>query len=212
MGMWKCRTPPNPAAPPPPLLPLFLANHLATLLYLGHSNVLLLPPLADALCHNLPPPLKKRRKKETGRRGRARKWSWKKPGTFSPTTAEAALRIFLMPFSSLISPPLWAVGSSLRSAPRLPFLSFLSWFVLYSNHQWNLLKNHSHLSVSERQLMFRGTPEPLVLFLVFLGGFFWSFVVLPLLIIIGSSIGKANERERGGEIEEQVQKRQMQDM
>lgn len=46
---------PSPAPPPPPLLLLLLANHLTTLLYLGHSNVLLLPPLADALCHNLPP-------------------------------------------------------------------------------------------------------------------------------------------------------------
>lgn len=37
---------------PQPLL-LLLANHHTTLLYLGHSNVLLLSPLADALCCNL---------------------------------------------------------------------------------------------------------------------------------------------------------------
>lgn len=41
-------TPPHPTR----LLPL-LANHHTTLLYLGHSNVLLLSPLADALCSNL---------------------------------------------------------------------------------------------------------------------------------------------------------------
>lgn len=40
--------PPHPTR----LLPL-LANHHTTLLYLGHSNVLLLSPLADALCSNL---------------------------------------------------------------------------------------------------------------------------------------------------------------
>lgn len=43
-----CTTPPHP--PPQRLL---LANHHTTLLYLGHSNVLLLSPLADALCCNL---------------------------------------------------------------------------------------------------------------------------------------------------------------
>lgn len=32
---------------------LLLANHHTTLLYLGHSNVLLLSPLADTLCCNL---------------------------------------------------------------------------------------------------------------------------------------------------------------
>lgn len=37
---------------PPPLL-FLLANHHTTLLYLGHSNVLLLSPLADVLCSNL---------------------------------------------------------------------------------------------------------------------------------------------------------------
>lgn len=33
---------------------LLLANHHSTLLYLGHGNVLLLSPLADTLCCNLP--------------------------------------------------------------------------------------------------------------------------------------------------------------
>lgn len=37
----------------PPPQRLLLANHHTTLLYLGHSNVLLLSPLADALCCNL---------------------------------------------------------------------------------------------------------------------------------------------------------------
>lgn len=46
--------PAQPSPPPPPLLLLLLANHLTTLLYLGHSNVLLLPPLAEALCRNPP--------------------------------------------------------------------------------------------------------------------------------------------------------------
>lgn len=39
-GMWKLQPSPAPP-PPPPLLLLLLANHLTTLLYLGHSNVLL---------------------------------------------------------------------------------------------------------------------------------------------------------------------------
>lgn len=49
-----------PQPPPPPLHPsthpallLLLANQHATLLYLGHSDVLLLSPPADALCCNL---------------------------------------------------------------------------------------------------------------------------------------------------------------
>lgn len=39
--------------PIPPLLSSLLANHHTTLLYLGHCNVLLPSPMADALCRNL---------------------------------------------------------------------------------------------------------------------------------------------------------------
>lgn len=39
--------------PIPPLLSSLLANHHTTLPYLGHCNVLLPSPMADALCRNL---------------------------------------------------------------------------------------------------------------------------------------------------------------
>lgn len=57
---------------PPPLL-FLLANHHTTLLYLGHSNVLLLSPLADVLCSNL------RKKKKKNRLGGGEDWGkWEK--------------------------------------------------------------------------------------------------------------------------------------
>lgn len=55
--------------------------------------------------------------------------------------------------------------------------------------------------------MFKGDTSAIGFF----GFFFWSFAVLPLLIIKASSTGGANERDRGGGKEEQAQKRQMQD-
>lgn len=49
VGMcWFCCPPPHSTL----LVLLLLANHHTTRLYLGHSNVLLLSPLADVLCCN----------------------------------------------------------------------------------------------------------------------------------------------------------------
>lgn len=75
--------------PIPPVLSSLLANHHTTLLYLGHCNVLLLSPMADALCRNLRKiGWEEERSEESGRReGLATEAG----GTFSVTKIEAPL-------------------------------------------------------------------------------------------------------------------------
>lgn len=84
---------PTPTPPTPPLLLLLLANHLATLLYLGHSNVLLLPPLADALCHN--PPHHPNPKKKIGRKEkRSEETGTKEARNFLPNDSRSCFQDF----------------------------------------------------------------------------------------------------------------------
>lgn len=114
---------------PPPLL--LLANHHATLLYLGHSNVLLLSPLADALCCNLRKiGWEEEKSEESGRREgvvtEARSFLLSKNLTSSfviTVSVFASLPLFLPPLSPSVFSSLCAVkGLHVLQLPQEPHL------------------------------------------------------------------------------------------
>lgn len=131
VSMLKCYT-----TPPAPLLWLLLANHHTTLLYLGHSNVLLLPPLADALCCNLQ---KIGRKEEKSEEGVVKR-------TFSWTKNEALLLwfssiwMFLLPLCLLVTFVTYADESKHHKTDQ-------RWHSVVSLALWLLLFWHCSLAL-----------------------------------------------------------------
>lgn len=153
---------------------LLLANHHTTQLYLGHSNVLLLSPLADALCCNLQKiGWEEEKSVESGRRDEvvteAKSFLPCKNWTSSfMISFQNSLLSLLFSFHLSLHPssPHWGVIGfyilcSHRSFPSPSVhhsLLFMSWFTLCSNHQWNLLKNPYTFNGSQNHWPFKGNP------------------------------------------------------
>lgn len=150
---------------PPPLL-LLLANHRTTLLYLGHSNVLLLSPLADALCCNLRKIGWEEEKsaKSERREGvvtEARSFLHSKNWTLSFVISfqyVICLRLQPFPLSLFMSskdflrPAAAAWAKHPPSTPVPPSLLFMSGFTLCQNHRWSLLKTPATYSKVDRKI------------------------------------------------------------
>lgn len=149
---------------PPPLL-LLLANHHTTLLYLGHSNVLLLSPLADALCCNLRKiGWEEEKSEESGRREgvvtEARSSLPSKNWTSSfvisfPNTVSIFLssrHLSLHPYSPYSLRPAAAASSPPPSAPR-----FYSWVDSHCAQIINeIFSKLLHLKWIWKSLVFKG--------------------------------------------------------